>query len=242
ELRTNNFKKAMELMEKARFVVSDNVKKYSQGKYPKLMVKLPESGIEADVWNKGIIEIVNRGDIIARNIDLSFRGNLEVKGIQRIEKLGVGDKRLMEIGLKPKEEGELSVDVLLAYQRAFDDTNYQFNVAKKIAVDVGGTYLIEDVMLIQKSGILISEVSRKLEEDIDRDIFSGMLTAVKEFIKDSFKGKEDTGLRRMDFGENKILLEHGQYTYITTILVGGEPKYLPLYMMEVLKEIEEKYG
>ena len=45
----------------------------------------------------------------------------------------------------------------------------------------------------------------------------------------------------MDFGVNKVLIEYGRNVYLTTILKGGEPIYLPLYMMQVLKEVEEKY-
>jgi hypothetical protein len=242
EIEANNFKGAMELIERARSMTSSTVQDFIQDKFPKLTLKLPETGMEADAWNKCIIEIANIGNLIAKNVDMSFRGNVEVKGIERIDKLGVGEKRRMEIGVKPKEAGELDVDVFLAYQRAFDDTIYQLDLAKKIIADSAGTYSIEDVMLIHNNGILITKVSRKLEEDIDQDIFSGMLTAVQEFVRDSFREREDVGLKRLDFAENKILLEHGHFTFLTAIILGGEPKYLPLFMMEVIKEIEQKYG
>jgi hypothetical protein len=78
--------------------------------------------------------------------------------------------------------------------------------------------------------------------EIDDDIFSGMLTAVKAFIKDSFRSKSGGCLKRMDFGVNKLLIEQGQNVYLTSILHGGEPLHLPLFMMEVLKDVEEKYG
>ncbi len=242
ELNAENFDRAMELIEEARTKISANVEQYIHGKFPKLTLKLPEGGVEADIWNKCIIEIANIGDIIARNVELKFEGDTEVKGVDSIAKLGVGEKRSMEIGIKPKEAGELSLEVLLAYQRAFDDKIYQLDVVKKIIVDASGTFLVEDVFLIHNSGTLVSKVSRLLEEDIDKDIFSGMLTAVQEFIKDSFRQREEVGLKRMDFGTHKILIEHGQYAFLTTIILGGEPRYLPLYMLEVLREVEEKYG
>jgi hypothetical protein len=237
-----NFDRARELIEEARNNISTNVEQYIHDKFPKLTLKLPEGGVEADVWNKCIIEIANIGDIIAKNVELKFEGEAEVKGVDTIPKLGVGEKRSMEIGVKPKEAGELSLDVLLAYQRAFDDKIYQLDVVKKIVVDASGTFLVEDVFLIHNSGTLVSKVSRLLEEDIDRDIFSGMLTAVQEFVKDSFRQREDVGLKRMDFGTHKILIEHGQYAFLSTIILGGEPRYLPLFMLEVLREVEKKYG
>ncbi|UCG70563.1 MAG: hypothetical protein JSV09_05975, partial [Thermoplasmata archaeon] len=242
EMNANNLAKAKELIENARSVTSSNIQQFIQNKYPKLIVNLPEEGMEADAWNKCSVEIENIGNLLAKNVDIVFRGDVEVKGIERIEKLDAGENMQMEIGLKPKKDGELDMDVYLAYQRAFDDRIYQLNLAKKLIVDSSGTYQIEEVLLIHKSGVLITQASRKLEMDIDRDIFSSMFTAVQEFIKDSFGRQDDAGLKRMDFGSNKILIEHGNHTFLTAILAGGEPRYLPLYMVEVLREVEQKYG
>jgi hypothetical protein len=242
QMESGDFKGAMELIVQARDTVSSNVEDYIHDKFPKFKVVLPEGGMEADVWNKCIIEIANIGDIIAKNIELDVRGNVQVKGLEKIDKLKVGEKRLMEIGLKPNEAGEVDMELLLAYQRAFDDTIYQLNVAKRIISDLTGSYVVEDALLIHNNGVLITKVSRKLEEDLDQDIFGGMLTAVQEFIKDSFRQRDASGLRRLDFGTHKLLIERGENVYLTTILLGGEPRYLPLYMLEVLKEVENKYG
>ncbi|UCE75337.1 MAG: hypothetical protein JSV56_06460, partial [Methanomassiliicoccales archaeon] len=242
ELSMSNFGRATELIEEARNITTSNVQQFIHGKYPKFELDLPKGGMEVDVWNKCVIEIANIGDLIAKNVDIAFRGDVDVKGIETIEKLNVGEKKRMEIGVKPREAGEVSLDVQLAYQRAFDDTLYQLNIAKRLIADSRGTYQLEEVLLIHNNGVLISQVSRIMDIDIDRDIFSGMFTAVQEFIKDSFGRSEDTGLTRMDFGEKKILIEHGHTIFLTSILGEGEPRYLPLYMVEVLREVEEKYG
>ncbi len=242
EVRANNLTTAKELIDRARQVTSGNVQQFIQNKFPKLTVKLPEGSMEADVWNKCSVEVANIGNLIAKNVDIKFRGDVEVKGIERIEKLEVGENKRMEIGVKPKKSGDLDMDVLLAYQRAFDDTIYQLNLAKKIIADVSGTYAIEEVLLIHNSGVLISQATRRMKMDVDRDIFSSMFTAVQQFIKDSFREMESGGLNRMDFGERKILIEHGHNCFLTAILVGGEPRYLPLYMVEILREVEQKYG
>jgi hypothetical protein len=103
-------------------------------------------------------------------------------------------------------------------------------------------YVVEDVLLIYNNGTLIVHARRETDVEIDDDIFSGMLTAVKAFIKDSFRSKSGGGLKRMDFGVNKLLIEQGKNVYLTSILHGGEPLHLPLFMMDVLKDVEEKYG
>jgi uncharacterized protein YbjQ (UPF0145 family) len=242
QIQEGNFNSASELIAKAKGETSDNIQKFIVGKAPRFSVNLPEEGMEADVWNKCHIEITNTGDLTAKNVDLRFKGDMEVKGVERIDKINAGEKKRIEIGVKPKDAGELDMEVLLKYQRAFDDTVYQLDLAKSIIADAYGTYMIEEVLLIHNSGILISQASRKMDIDVDRDIFSGMFTAVQDFIKDSFQRRDDTGLKRMDFGENKIIIEHGHRIFLTAITMGGEPRYLPLFMAETLREVEEKYG
>jgi hypothetical protein len=241
-LNQNNFQDASELVEKARSLTTNNVQQFIAGKYPKFTLKLPEGGMEADVWNKCVIEIANEGDLVAKNVNINIKGDLDIKGLEKIESLDVGEKKKLEIGVKPRESGELSLDVLLAYQRAFDSTLYQLNLAKRLVADTQGTYQLQELLLIHNSGVLISQITRKMDIDVDRDIFSGMFTAVQEFIKDSFGRTSDAGLKRMDFGEQKILIEHGSTFFLSSILEGGEPRYLPLYMIEVIKEVQEKYG
>lgn len=108
--------------------------------------------------------------------------------------------------------------------------------------DSAGDYVVDDVLLIYNNGTLLFHARRQSDVQIDDDLFSGMLTAVKDFVKDSFGARDGGGLKRMDFGINKVLIEYGRNVYLTTILKGGEPAYLPLYMMQVLKEVEEKYS
>lgn len=242
EINGDNLKKAQDLIEQARTITNSSVSSYIEGKFPRFSLNVPNRGMEADYWNKCILEIDNTGDLAAKNIDIEFQGDVEVKGIGRIERLKSGEKRRMEIGLKPLKSGELDTDVQLTYQRAFDDTVYQLNLGKKINIDETGTYSVENIFLIHNKGVLILNVSRKLDTEVDSDIFSGMLTALQDFIKDSFKRMEDVGLKRMDFGPNKLMIERGNFTYLAAVLTGGEPKYLPLYMLEVINELEQKYG
>src|SRR5439155_24911333 len=78
--------------------------------------------------------------------------------------------------------------------------------------------------------------------EIDEDIFSGMLTVVQDFVKDSFRTRTRIGMKRLDFGDSKILIERSPHTFLAAVIVGQEPKLLPLYMLQVLKEVEDRYG
>ena len=59
--------------------------------------------------------------------------------------------------------------------------------------------IIDEVFLMYRDGRLIKHFTRRLKPDVDQDILSGMLTAVQEFVKDTFRGEEGE-LDQMKFG------------------------------------------
>jgi hypothetical protein len=209
---------------------------------PALKLKHPQKGLQADVWNKYVFEISNEGNTAARNIDVDISGDFEVKGLETIPHIDAKEKKEVEVGLKPTKEGETPIDVKVYYQKYFDEEKYSLEDLEKVKVESQGTYLVEDVFLIHRDGRLMAHETRKYKEEIDEDVFSGMLSVVQDFVKDSFKSKGKVGLKRMDFGESKIMMENGRLCSVAAVLVGQEPKLLPLHMLEVIAKIEEKFG
>ncbi len=108
-------------------------------------------------------------------------------------------------------------------------------------------FSVEEVFLVHKSGILIAHQMRKSSTEYDEEIVSGMFTAVQEFIKDTFSGRaadseEEYTLQELKLGENKILLERGEYTYLALIFSGRGTKKLRVKTIKLLKNIETKYS
>jgi len=128
----------------------------------------------------------------------------------------------MEVGLKPKYDGELPVDVSVSFKKPFDETSYVSREDSNLNISRLGTYLVDDVFLVHNDGRLILHETREYREDVDEDIFSGMLTVMQEFVKDSFKSRVSTSLSRLDFGDNKIVIERGFYIYLATVLTGEQ--------------------
>jgi len=241
-LKGNNLERADILVKQAEISTGIQVQNFIRNRYPRLLLNLPEKGLQAHAWNRYVFEILNKGKLPARNIDVNFLGDVEVKGLKTIPEIGVDEKKKVEIGLKPKSEGEVPLNVQVFYQRYFDDTKYELKDVRELSVESPGTYIVEDVFLVHSDGRLIAHETRKFREEIDEDIFSGMLTVVQDFVKDSFKDRTRVGLKRLDFGDSKILIERGPNVFLATVLLGEEPVLLPLYMIEVIREIEEKYG
>lgn len=230
------------LVKQAEVSADIQIQNFIKNRYPNLVLQLPKTGLQTKAWNRYVFEVMNKGKLDARNVEIKFQGDVEVKGETSIPELRVDERKVVEIGLMPKREGDVPIDVQVFYQRYFDDNRYEATDSATMRVERAGTYLVEDVFLIHTDGRLVSHQSRKFREEIDEDIFSGMLTVVQDFVKDSFRSRTRVGLKRLDFGDSKILMERSPHTFLASVVLGDEPALLPVYMIEVLKEVEEKFG
>ncbi|HLE45539.1 MAG TPA: hypothetical protein VI915_00910, partial [Thermoplasmata archaeon] len=59
---------------------------------------------------------------------------------------------------------------------------------ERVRVEAERGTLIEDIFLLHRSGLLLKHYTRRLRPNVDSDVLSGMLVAVQDFIKDSFRG------------------------------------------------------
>lgn len=92
---------------------------------------------------------------------------------------------------------------------------------------------------INPAGMLIANASHQ-EEDIDADIFAGMLTAVQSFVRDSFdsSGTATAGLGRLEYGSMKVMIEHGQHLFLVAVLKEKEHTDMAKDLRHTVNEIE----
>jgi tetratricopeptide (TPR) repeat protein len=104
---------------------------------------------------------------------------------------------------------------------------------------------IEAIYLVSHSGLSIEEVIRE-ETKLDPDIFSGMLTAVGNFVQDSLSmltGTETEGsLNSLGYENYRILIESMKNVNLVVILTGKENEFLVNDMKEVLVNVDRQYG
>lgn len=101
-------------------------------------------------------------------------------------------------------------------------------------------YAVEDMFIVGNEGRLIAHRTRRLHADRDEDILAGMLTAIQEFIRDSFR--EDDQLRRFEFGEKEILIAKGSHIYAAAFFAGNPPKWAESTMTAFVMDFETRYG
>jgi hypothetical protein len=106
-------------------------------------------------------------------------------------------------------------------------------------------FVVEDVFLIHKNGALLAHATTRIVPDMDTDMFSGMLTAIQSFVKDSFVDEKDFNLKKLEFGDQKIAVEVGKSGMVTLALVykgTGNDLALSKMSSKAMEEIEDQYG
>lgn len=101
---------------------------------------------------------------------------------------------------------------------------------------------VDEVFVVYEDGRLIAHETRRLKPGMDDEVLSSMLVAIQSFVKDSFKDENVTTLKRLDFGEKKILIEKGDRVYLAGVLHGRHAGKVPQKMFRVLEDIERDFG
>lgn len=101
---------------------------------------------------------------------------------------------------------------------------------------------VTEVFVIHReTGLLLRHLSLNAEAAPDRDLVSGMLTAIRDFVADAF-GKSDGGeLASVDYGDRRILLEAGEFVYLAVVVVGIEPTGFRSQLRDLIYTIENRY-
>jgi hypothetical protein len=120
--------------------------------------------------------------------------------------------------------------------------SYKSNVLEPEMRKIAEPFTVEDAFLITNSGLLLRHLTRELKPGVDDDILTGMLTAVKDFVKDSFRANEEGELDELQYGRLRILIEYGRDVYMALVIRGQESIHLRPEMKRSIRQIQRKYG
>jgi hypothetical protein len=100
-------------------------------------------------------------------------------------------------------------------------------------------YRVEQVFLIHgATGLVIQHVAADDVVVRDEDMVSGMLTAIQDFVKDSFGITEGQALQSMHVGDLTIWIEKGACTVLAAVIRGNPPEDLRIVLEEAIEKIE----
>ncbi|MBN2394607.1 MAG: SH3 domain-containing protein [Anaerolineae bacterium] len=101
-------------------------------------------------------------------------------------------------------------------------------------------FSVREIFLIHReSGLLIYHLSSDAEAPPDRDLVSGMLTAIRDFAREAFGRGESGEVGAIAYESQNILLEVGGAAYLAVVVDGVEPADFREQMREALTVIQE---
>jgi OOP family OmpA-OmpF porin len=106
-------------------------------------------------------------------------------------------------------------------------------------------YRVEQVFLIHRdSGLPLAHVFAEDLETQDADLISGMLTAIRDFVQDSFGATDEGGggLRTLSVGERTVLVEQGPKAVLAAVVSGQHPTTLLERLQATLETIHLHFG
>ncbi len=115
------------------------------------------------------------------------------------------------------------------------------NVVGLLSVWRSSPTIVDEVFLMTPTGLLLKHYTRRLRPDQDEDILAGMLTAVQNFIRESF---DEAGgrLNEIRFENYDILISHGKNVVIAAIISTKKPEKLRNQLKNATADLERQFG
>ena len=101
--------------------------------------------------------------------------------------------------------------------------------------------IIDEIFLMTPDGLLLKHYTRRLRPDQDENIMAGMLTAVQNFIKESFD-EHGGRLKEIRFENYDILISHSKNVVVAAIISTAKPEKLRTQLKIVTEELEQRFG
>ncbi|OIR11244.1 MAG: hypothetical protein BEU05_00665 [Marine Group III euryarchaeote CG-Bathy2] len=103
-------------------------------------------------------------------------------------------------------------------------------------------FKIQELFLIYDDGRLISHSTLHGSRTVDSEIVSSMLTAIGDFIKDSFRADDKGSLENLKYGNINLYVQRREPLYLAGVISGTAPDDFGTLMKEYLDELWGEYG
>jgi OOP family OmpA-OmpF porin len=99
-------------------------------------------------------------------------------------------------------------------------------------------YRVEQVFLIHReTGLLLQHVKAGAAAVQDADLVSGMLTAIQDFVQDSFTTERGDALESIEVGDLNVWIERGSHAVLAAVIRGNAPIELRRILQDSLDAI-----
>jgi outer membrane protein OmpA-like peptidoglycan-associated protein len=104
-------------------------------------------------------------------------------------------------------------------------------------------YRVEQVFLIHReTGLLLGHVQAEHAVVQDPDMVSGMLTAIRDFVGDSFHVSQEDSVEAIRLGELSVQVRMGPKAVLAAVVRGNPPQSLRARLSETLERIHQSHA
>ena len=104
-------------------------------------------------------------------------------------------------------------------------------------------YRVQQVFLIHaETGLLLQQVSSNPKAAEDADQISAMLTAIRDFVRDSFHTAGGDTLDALRVGELSVWIEQGPQALVAGVVRGNAPRTLQTTFQDAVERIHRQFG
>jgi OOP family OmpA-OmpF porin len=104
-------------------------------------------------------------------------------------------------------------------------------------------YRVEQVFLIHlKTSLVLQHVVDPAVVTQDADMVSSMLSAIRDFVRDSFSTQQGDSLDSLQMGQLQVWIEQGPQAIIAAVIRGQAPQELRLSLKEKLEEAHRRFS
>jgi outer membrane protein OmpA-like peptidoglycan-associated protein len=101
----------------------------------------------------------------------------------------------------------------------------------------------EQVFLIhKKTGLPLCHVVAPAVAMQDASLVSGMLSAIQDFVRDSFHSPQGQAIEKMQIGELEVWIEDGPHTVIAAVIRGMAPESYRSELIETVEQVEREFS
>jgi OOP family OmpA-OmpF porin len=104
-------------------------------------------------------------------------------------------------------------------------------------------YRVEQIFLIHReTGLLLQHIAAGHAVTQDADMVSGMLTAIQDFVRDSFGARSGEALEALEIGDLQVWTEQGPNAILAAVIRGNAPQEYRTVLQDAIETIHLEQG
>jgi outer membrane protein OmpA-like peptidoglycan-associated protein len=104
-------------------------------------------------------------------------------------------------------------------------------------------FRVEQIFLIdRRTGLLLQHAQAGTAGVQDADMVSGMLTAIRDFVQDSFRVPDADSLESLKVGELSVWVEAGPHAILAAVIRGTAPRDFRHALQDTIETIHLEFG